>query len=823
MTGWFLEQLEIEGFRGINNEGDPLVLKLSKNAVNSITAPNGVGKSSIYDALTFALRGAIRKLDDLPAAELGGSYYNNLFHSQNTGKITLVLAPAAGGNLTTIAVTRDALGMRTVTGPAGIDAEALLGELNREFVLLDHKTLQTFIDDKALDRGRAFSGLLGLAQFSTLRQQLQALANTKAFNNHFEMASLNTRRGAAETAAKNARVAAEAAFKALTQDSLADQADHETAQARAFSALNQIAILAPHCKDKPFANISVDDCLTAIHAAEGGEQKTRHAALIQREAAWQERLLNLPGEEHYAILLKLSEGRDSALEKTSGVLMRHLYRAGRDVLQTGEWPDKCACPLCKAPADHSLLDEMKMNLANYEAVEMCTQTLSQEWQDKAWTNFVVLEKAVRFASEPEPFAETDRHVAAQGLSAVQLKELWIWQATLLERAKAAAVVETNERLELEKTLPTSVAAVTTAAEAARRLQTHWKEAAAAASSLDAINTQISKLTHVKKFLDDAEEMFAGAESRASNRRLKAVEPVCQTLFGAIMFQPVKPVLNKPAGKEELSLGLAEFWTKQNVSAQALLSESYRNALAVSVYLAAASLYSGAPLFMVLDDVTSSFDAGHQYHLMEVIKTQFARPGNPGGPQVIILSHDTLLEKLFTRNNNDVGWSHQRLEGTARTAVLPQSNASNRVKDRCEKYIAAGQVEDAAPRLRQYLEYKLLEVIAKVQIPVPIDFALDDNKKQVQSAIEAISAAVKLHQAAGILVMDPAQIAGLQTNVATITGNFLAHYATGSTQAFSAGSLTGVIAAIDAYAGCFMVEHPTGSGQKQYYRSLSKKL
>jgi hypothetical protein len=823
MSGWFLEQLEIEGFRGINNEGDPLVLKFSKNAVNSITAPNGVGKSSIYDALTFALRGTIRKLDDLPAAEFGGSYYNNLFHSQNTGKITLVLAPAAGGSPTTIAVTRDALGMRTVTGPVGLNAEALLGELNREFVLLDHKTLQTFIDDKALDRGRAFSGLLGLAQFSTLRQQLQALANTKAFNNHFEMANLNTRRGAAETARKNARVAADAAFKALTQDNLADQADHAAAQSRAFSALNQIAILAPHCKDKPFADISVNDCLTAIHAAEGGEQKTRHATLIQHEAAWQERLLNLPGAEHYATLLKLAEDRDSALEKTSGALMRHLYRAGRDVLQTEQWPDKCACPLCKAPADHSLLDEMQTNLANYEAVEASTQTLSQEWQDKAWTNFVVLEKAVRTASEPELFAETDKHVAAQGLSTAQLKELWIWQATLLERAKDTTSVVTNERLELEKTLPTSVAAVTTAAEAARRLQTHWKEAATAQTSLDAVNAQISKLTRVKKFLDDAEEMFADAESKASTRRLQAVEPVCQTLFSAIMFQPVKPVLKKPDGREELALGLAEFWSRQDVSAQALLSESYRNALAVSVYLAAASLYQGAPMFMVLDDVTSSFDAGHQYHLMEVIKTRFARPGNPAGPQVIILSHDTLLEKLFTRNGNGADWSHQRLEGTARTAVLPQSNASNRVKDQCEKHIAVGQVEDAAPRLRQYLEYKLLEIIAKVQIPVPIDFALDDNKKQVQSAIDAITGAVKLHQAAGSLVLEPAQIAGLQTNVATIAGNFLAHYATGSTQAFSAGSLTGVLAAIDAFADCFKLEHPTGSGQRQYYRSLSKKL
>jgi hypothetical protein len=277
-------------------------------------------------------------------------------------------------------------------------------------------------------------------------------------------------------------------------------------------------------------------------------------------------------------------------------------------------------------------------------------------------------------------------------------------------------------------------------------------------------------------------------------------------------------LVKPDGAEALSLSLSEFYTLKDVSAQALLSESFRNAFAVSVYLAAATLYGGAPRFVILDDVTSSFDAGHQFHLMELIRTQFARPGQPNGPQVILFSHDTLLEKLFNRNTGK-DWKHQRLEGTARTAVLPQSDAVNRVRDATVRYLNAGQVDDAAPRLRQYLEHRLLEIIQKVKIPVPIDFALDDNNKQVGNAIAAIDAAVKLHKAAGNLVLDATQQAGLQANMASITANFLAHYATGSTQAFSAASLLGVMKAIDTYAECFMVEDPPGT--KRFYRSLSK--
>ena len=137
-----------------------------------------------------------------------------------------------------------------------------------------------------------------------------------------------------------------------------------------------------------------------------------------------------------------------------------------------------------------------------------------------------------------------------------------------------------------------------------------------------------------------------------------------------MGENVIPALKKRAGTEELSIALAGFWNLQDISAQAVLSESFRNAFAISVYLAAASLYGGGAKFMILDDVTSSFDLGHQLLLMKVVREQFARPADPNGPQVIILSHDPALEKFFNVSSNEVGWWNQRIEGTARTAILP---------------------------------------------------------------------------------------------------------------------------------------------------------
>ena len=289
MSGWFLHSIAIEGFRGINNEGDPLVLRFKDTCVTSISAPNGVGKSSIFEAISFALRGEIAKLESLPASERGGEYYVNRFHRLGVGTVVITLAPAAGGTPIVITITRQANGTRTVAGPA--NANALLAELNREFVLLDHETFQSFISNKDLDRGRAFAGLLGLRQYSNVRQALQQIANTRAFNSHVGMPALEQAKRTAETEVRTHQQAAQGAFQALTGKPLIDFPTWEGAEGAAHTALDQIELVKAHSTGKPFDGIDFDACLTTIKEAEGGADRARLAELI-REQARLEGLLN---------------------------------------------------------------------------------------------------------------------------------------------------------------------------------------------------------------------------------------------------------------------------------------------------------------------------------------------------------------------------------------------------------------------------------------------------------------------------------------------------------------------------------------------------
>ena len=106
MSRYFLASAAIEGFRGINNDGDPLVLKFKHDAVNSVHAPNGVGKSSIFEALHFALHGTVPRLEGMQDAEQGASYIVNKFHPAQQATVALVFKSDNGTPDVSITVTR---------------------------------------------------------------------------------------------------------------------------------------------------------------------------------------------------------------------------------------------------------------------------------------------------------------------------------------------------------------------------------------------------------------------------------------------------------------------------------------------------------------------------------------------------------------------------------------------------------------------------------------------------------------------------------------------------------------------------------------------
>jgi hypothetical protein len=309
-----------------------------------------------------------------------------------------------------------------------------------------------------------------------------------------------------------------------------------------------------------------------------------------------------------------------------------------------------------------------------------------------------------------------------------------------------------------------------------------------------------------------------------NERIAEIQTSCQDLFGRFVRggPDVKPTLSRTQNNENVDLKLADFFGLHDLSARALLSESYRNAVAAAIFLAAATKHSGVPRFMVLDDVTSSFDAGHQFALMDALRTLLRYGAIADGLQFIILSHDTSLERYFDKLNSTTDWHHQKLQGMPpKGRLMVSAQQADRLKAQALQHLNAGQVDIGAPFLRQYLEYKLGQIISKLEIPVPPDYATRGDKRTLSTYIDAITEAVTLYQAAGRCVLTAQQIADLQNlHAPSIVGNFISHYETNAGTPFNAYALLGVIQSIDALADCFTYVDPT-NGQKRYYRRLDR--
>lgn len=819
-TGWLLEGLSIEGFRGINNQGKPLELKFHVDKVNSISAVNGVGKSSVYDAVRYAICGAVSWLEDLPASERGPDYYLNKFNTSGTATITLKLISEPGGQQVAITAKRDAQGNRTVSSTPPIDAEGLLQSLNREFVLLDGHAFQSFISAKPLDRGRTFSGLLGLAQYSAMRQSLAAIANTRAFNNHFAVAEHAQLRGREEKATADARAAIASDYAALVGQPLAAQSI-ANAQAKCHHALEQIGPLKPLCENKIFQAIDVNACIEAIKAAEGGPKRDRLGECIRERADLKKLNVEAPKPERASALVVLATTREQALAETAGDVMLTLFQAGQKALGLPEWSDPTLCPLCDHKGSHDLKVHIASKLSQFDALEQAGTAIAKEWGEAGWSELDGLESKLEESAGNRLIAKFRQRAEKGELASLDAEKLVEWLKTLRSRADQREQSLAAEQTALEKELPPSSVEVTRKVEAARRLQANWSKLTEAEKAAGLERAREALVTRVKRFLDSASDCFGAAEGALSKARLTAVEPVFRAYFDKLSFFGVVPTVSKRANSEDLQIALADFHGLQNLSPQALLSESFRNAFAIALYLAAASLYGGLPKFIVLDDVTSSFDAGHQNFLVELLRTTFARPANATGLQVVLLSHDTMLEKLFNKHSNTGTWWHQRLEGVPQLAVLPQAGAVNKVRDQTISMLQAGQVDFAKEGVRQYLEYRLSDLISRLRIPVPVDVAFNDNKQLAHEFLQAIEAAVKLHQAASSLVLDPTQVAGLNANMATIVGNFLSHWGTGQTLSFSGPSLLGVMQSIDKYCECFTFE-PSPGTPRQFYKSLHQR-
>lgn len=830
MSRFFLTRIAIEGFRGINNTGDPLVLYFKPNCVNSVYAGNGVGKTSIFEALQFAIYGEIARLASLQDAEDGQSYILNRFHPGKKATIELKLSPDDGGADVVVLVTRDATGARAVSSPSGHAApEDLLRGLREDFVLVDYKTFTNFVENTALRRGRSFSSLIGLSRYSDLRQALEGANNTATLRNDFDIKVLKAHISAHEASIAEAKRKIIESYQEITGATIDKVEDRASLSATVTKVLTDIGALKHVMAGRTVADFDHKAAVAALEDESSSANRLKLQKMQQDRDAIRELSVS---DEHVGQLAELEDAakeRDEALAKIGHADLLSLLRSASKVIGTTAWPSDDACPVCDLPQSQPLKERLDDKIAAYDAVKELDAELAKLCQECSAVELLgKLEAAdaLEVPTEEQICSGLLRAAKAGSVATTEISQIRLRIDALTQaRGERIASLE-KDILELEKSLPPSVAAAARAIENAKSFRDAFASFDEGCTKLASAEETMAKIDRWLNFIDQADKAFASAETTLSNERLADIEAGYKALFPLLMrgAPDLKPHLARAAKSQNIDLTLSDFYGEKDVNARAVLSESYRNAVAASVFLSAAVKHSRSPRFMVLDDITSSFDGGHQYNLMTALVSKLRYGASPDGIQFILLSHDSALEKYFDRLGGTKEWHHQKLQGAPPLgAVQSSSQGGDRLKQQATALLNQGSVDLAGPLVRQYLEYKLGYIIAKLQIPVAPDYATRPDSRTLSTYFDAITRAVDLYDKAGECVLEVGQKAAVkQTHATSIIANCIAHYETSAGQPFTAHMLLGVLQDIDDYAENFRQSDPNNPGQRIYYRRLDKK-
>jgi DNA repair exonuclease SbcCD ATPase subunit len=830
MTRYFVKSITVEGFRGINNDGEPLELKFKPECVNSVFGANALGKSSIFEALSYALKGSIAKLDRLPAAEEPQRYYGNRFHGTGMSTITLVFSADDGSDGVIISVARSANGTRTVTSSTGhADPEAFLHDLDCDSCLLDYDQFESFVEQTPLRRGRTFSGLLGLSPLSEFRQALEVLSNTKNLKADFDIEDLDGSIASDEREAREREQSLRTAIRGFGSLDAPAMLDLAKIGNDTLAGLKSIAMIAGAVSGKSLTDVDFKAIREHIRNVEQGDKRDRLRDVVMRVAALGALAATADEENEIRQMREALGRRGIALGQTKGVLFYNLYSSVQQVYAGNVWTDVQQCPVCESQVEKPLPATMAEKLHQYDDAEKELTVVTGLWRNSTWTRrFQNLEDSSSMEI-PSAAREHARHASKLGGANPSQEDITAAESRLkdldsLRKQKLEALE--SEKSALQKELPPSLVSLTEQVEFGEQIQGAIKKLSLLYMRLSTNRAHLGLRTAWAEFISTVCDEFSTAEVALSTQKTTRLATNYRDLYKEVTKNDnIVPELVKSTTSEDLNLRLSNFYGLTDVSATTVLPESYRNALAICIYLSAILDSRGKARFVVLDDVTSSFDAGHQWALMEVIRKKIAYPNNPDGPQFIILSHDGLLEKYFGALSNHQGWHHQKLQGAPpRGMVFANVQDVNALEAKARTHLSAGQVDQADPLIRQCLEHRLLDVIRKLSIPVPIDFAIRDDKKMVGNCIDAIQSAVALHALAGNLILTPQQVADLQgVHLPWIVGNWLAHVATATTLSVNPYVLLGVLDAIDKVSDCFKYQcscdRPAGP---RFYASLEKK-
>jgi len=724
--------LTLEGFRAYLQ---PKTFDFSKKPSLAIFAPNGLGKSSVIDALEFLFseHGTLERLGQRTLNNQAGP--SALAHN---GAQAAGIAPAV--KFTTITGKVISEGSRTAVGnPRPIHAAATA--MKAGFVvapIIRGYTLRTFVEEQKAET--RYSDVVSWLQLSAL---VEVQKNLRLLRREIK--------AAAESTIEQVRLAG----LLRTETAQTVQAWDDAAVLH-FINTNVIAPLDPGLTLAEL-DATDDGYLEVGKRVEAEEKRVGLAGLRQIRnsvtALWQKTVPEDGGDPEYSGAIAAFDNALSVLadatateanerDKAANTVFRSVWKEAQELFAEGtSAPEEC--PVCataigdtvagSVPAIRDLLKTHLEDLQSYNDAKTALDDADTAATQAHYRLVARLPGMIDHLSEEDPDGFRAALVTYQA-------EIAGWPASVVPDS-AAITAELEARL---------VGLDQEIADIEEKQGEHtWVKAKASMDRLLKLQTDVAlatrtteELTALHDALDTQATLVSGKIREKVQALLDTLQAPMNDIYKEIQGDDAKPIRLELPGEDDtnqqrmqLVIDFAE--NRQGVAPGGYLSDSQIHSVALALRLAAIKKFNGAAPMIALDDVVTSYDADHRRAIGALLAKMFT------DCQIILVTHD---ERFFNHLKDQLAakdWQFTRIIGLD-PAFGPRF-ADHKVTD---EMIADrwAKGESAANEMRQAEEEWLLGIARGFGVNVrirPLERVYSYERSELASAIGGFLNDIKL--------------------------------------------------------------------------------
>jgi len=748
MSKVYIKSISIEGFRGINNDNNPLVIPFKNKGVTSIFSENGMGKSSIYEALSYCINNNLPKFDELHREIRDDRTKKNLFHS-NKGKITIIFIDDSNTE-TKIEFEINDKGDRNIISSTVTNPQLFLDSISGDQNFLDYNTFIQILLKSPEETGKLFSDLVGFSEFPFIKAKIDKITRTQNINTDFQKNS------------KEREIEDNKQKIVELENKISNNFQDLGTPLAVFNLTESIKLVKKLIKTefkkkvKDINQIKFDQLIKDI-AGDSYDTDVENLNLLKTENNEVNKFQQTLKLIKYAAFLKFHKQLNKAYSNFGSIkelYVGELLDKAIPIYDKLSDFDKNSCILCnteKLGTDESTFYNLLFTrIRKYKELRVVLNNIKTEF-NKAIENLKLLDVEDYIATKGLISAEHKFFSKAfydiQDLS----QDFFLKQSIpdIIKKYKVLLSVKSKKNaqeikilsLKVPKELPILIEKnikLKEIVDAIIELQEKQNKISNSKTYLDNLDEWINFVDEIK---NDFEKAFNDLMSDISSD----IDKQSKEFFFLIMKNnDIVPLIKKDNKGHKINFLIEKFYTitKEN-NATPLLSESYRNALCLSTYFASALNRNTKSNFIVLDDITSSFDSGHQFYLLELIKDRISKISNKKGKQIIMLTHDGLIRKTLNGyNNNNKNWSHYNLVGNKDEIRLKEFTSDDFKRIISDKI---NRGDNLGSDLRSYYEFVILDIIEKLDIPIPYNLILNRDKRLIDDLLKALNEIIQLRK------------------------------------------------------------------------------